>query len=511
MNFKKVNFLFIIFSSLCSTWHLSAKTSDKQKAISITHPVKISEFVGRQIIKGNEINISDTISGIEKAAQPYHDTFHSINTKLKKQIIFRYIIPLCQKTKNPTFCLQKTGQKLQSYINNLGEKFSKKLLYPEGHKPIGSAGREYRATRYYLQKKCKGHYQCISDIITTALLSGTNGEYTQLYDKIKTQKNTCRKNILRGIEKSLGKIKIPKQCLQEKNKSHTVCDTLLQYIETIQKRVFALTELVYGPNILKTSVVTSCLECREKTDNSVNKLIDLLNYLEQHAQCSALKPGQIKEVHSNTGMNTVYSIERKQDGNYSITINLKFSADDDYDGPLKKDQIHEHYTNKVKEAIDIANQKLLGPNGEKLEIVINRSEDNTKNTCAKSNNTYTILIGSKDHRSNASKYASDIDISPTTIIHEILHLFGLCDEYKEKRKGYYTNPITGKLVPASKIDKQAATTYKFKPLYDCRIVKDNSIMSDANERWDNVFKHKTTASLLTPEQFNAILYGSQIL
>ena len=510
MDYKTSNFLYTIFFSLCFTWALSAKNLEEEtRKIKITHPgFKISEVKGSQVIlTGNEMDISDLVSGIERATQPYHDIFHYINTDLKKQIMTTLINPLCQQAENPDLCQQNTRQKLQSAINNLGEKLSNGIFYPEGYPPIGSVQGEFTSAMKLLEE-CTN--QCASDyIIPTALISGTDAEYSQLYDEIKIKNKNCQKNILGQIEKKLGEIKIPEPCLQEENKNHIVCKTTLQHIKIIQTRIFALTELAYGFDALKHSSVTFCFECKflRKTNDNIN-FIELLEHLEEQIQCSTLEPRQQKKVYVNTSptANRSYDLKREADGNYSVTFNLKFSEGGDYDGPVPPEHVHEYYAHEIQKCMDVANQKLLGPNGEKLKIIINKPENSTDETCEEYN-TKNIVIGSKKHRSDPQEYASDIDCP--TITHEILHLLGLCDEYKETLKGHYTDPSTGEIISAPGLHTlPKGTTLSFIPAYDCRVIKGNSIMSDQQERWDNVFEEEINHSLLTTEQFNAILYGS---
>ena len=505
-----LNSLYIIFFSLFFMWALSAKNLKEKPIINIRHPgFKPSEFTGSKVIlNGNELDISDIVSRIEKAMQPYHDMFHFINTDLKEQIMTKFINPFCQENaENPNLCQQSARQKLQAGINNLGEKLSKGILYPEEYKPIGSAQAYFKTAMDLLQKECLN--QCNNNTVPIALLNGTDEEYAQLYDKIKNKSDICQKNLLERIEKKLGKITMPEPCLKMENKNHIVCETISQHVQTIQTRIFALTELTYGFDALKHSVITFCFECKflGRTDENTN-FIKLIKHLEDQVQCSPLEPGQQKRVYADTSPsgNESYNLKREADGSYSVDFNLKFSASGDYDGTVPSEHVHEHYTHEVQKCMDTANQKLLGPNGEKLKIIINKSKSGTNDTCV-SRNTKNILIGPKTYRSNPQKYASNIDCP--TITHEILHFLGLCDEYEEKQVGHYTDPLTGEIASVADLHKlPKTTTLNITPAYDCRIIKENSIMSYQQERWDNVFKSNTDLSLLTTEQFNAILYGS---
>ena len=516
MIFRSLKFLYIILFSLYFIGTVSAEDTEEQpKPVIINHPgFKVSEFAGRSYqLKGNEVDISELVIGIERGIEPYQDIFSFVDTDLKEQIMENFIIPQCQKAENPVVCENNTKQKLQSAINEIGERLSREgVYYPEGYEPLGSplgkATSYFKSFRDNLPDECTR--LCSSPDIPTVLFDGTEDEYQQLFEIINNKDKDCQKSILKELEKALHKIEFPKRCLQEKNKTHIVCQTMLKHIQTIQHRVFELTEMTYGFEVLKQSAVTFCLECKfqETTSNNIN-FIDLLEHLEEQVQCSSLKPGQQKIVRPDTdpSLSRPYVLKREDDGTYSIPLNLKFSPVG-YDGPVPKEYMHKYYLNKVQECMDTTNQKLLGPNGEKLKILINGPQENENKTCKK-DDTIDISIRSHKYRSDHRNYESDIKCPAIT--HEILHLLGLCDEYKEEKRGHYINPETGKKVPSSQVNTHrlsSDTSYEFKPAYDCRIVTTNSIMADHRERWDNVFKNGKNNSLLTTDQFNAILYGS---
>ena len=162
-----------------------------------------------------------------------------------------------------------------------------------------------------------------------------------------------------------------------------------------------------------------------------------------------------------------------------------------------------------------ANQKLLGPNGEKLRIVINKP---LKSDNCYDDNVIRIPIISKSHRGDATAYTPHFGCA--TITHEILHLLGLCDEYKEPAIGFHVNSKTGeRQYTDSPNARPIDDDYdRFEPAYDCRVLQpDNSVMSSHHERWRFVFKEsprqyalagkQNRHSLLHPVHFNSILYG----
>ena len=81
--------------------------------------------------------------------------------------------------------------------------------------------------------------------------------------------------------------RFPKNCLQEKNKKHSVCETMSKEIDIVRGRILELVELVYGPDVLKaTEVKAPCLDCVDGTneeDESINLFSDLIGSIWEHS------------------------------------------------------------------------------------------------------------------------------------------------------------------------------------------------------------------------------------
>ena len=370
---------------------------------------------------------------------------------------------------------------------------------------------------------------CSDRNIAKAIRFVSQDKYHQLYNKIKHKSKNCQKSILEAFAKSLRNEEFPQACLQDKNKNNPVCKTMLKDTKIVRNRFNSLAALVYRPEVLQaTEAQASCLECIPKPSDN-KKLNEVLDILDEQSQCLNLNPGEEKIIHSGTGLNKSYTVKREMNGSYVVPLTVQFSPDRDYDGPVPKEHVHDYYMTKVRDCINQANEKIIGPKGERLKIMVN-SPTEDKSACADSN-TEHILIGSSEHRDNSSKYGSDIVGDCPTNAHEVFHLLGICDEYQEKRKGLYVHSETGDIRPASQMnaiqeDKFLTKGYKFQFDYDCRVITSNSMMSDPQERWQNVFgvseKRDKDAdsngflhvsgnsrrdSLVTAEQFNSILYG----
>ena len=205
-------------------------------------------------------------------------------------------------------------------------------------------------------------------------------------------------------------------------------------------------------------------------------------------------------------MRKKYTIRREQNGSYSAVLNLKFVAmKEGYRGPVTSDQVPSYYRREVQECLEKANTKLLGPKGEKIQIVLEEPPPD-KSPCPEP--AKTIQIGPPGILSKSDIYASDIDCP--VISHEILHQLGLCDEYIVDKRGYIVDSKTGEVIDeveniykVGELDSGQSLVLK----YDCRVTRSNSLMAHQYERWSNVFFKETETSLLTPHQVSAILYG----
>ena len=476
-------------------------------------PVKIT-------LRGNEVDMSSLIPALELVKESPYDNFFFLE---------RFVFPktsekirsLCKNSNLPSDCEEKANTELRGTLDRIYQELENEILYPVKYFSIGSERMSglFQKGMDVLGSDCRG--KCDDYGLTGAIRYSSQEEYAQLYDKIKNTDEKCQRNILNTLGKALEGKEFPRRCLEEENKKHPVCESMSKDIDIVRGRVLELAELAYGPGVLKTTEAKApCLDCVDsaKGENiSLNLFSNLIhNFSEgEHSQCSELEPGQEKRIYSGTMLNHCsYNIKKAQDGTYSIPLSLKFSADENYDGDVSKDQVPGDYMKRVQNCLNKANEKMLGSDGEKLKIVVQAPQEESEGNCYNSD-TKEIAIGSQEHRSHARKYESDIDCP--VITHEILHLLGLCDEYEEKAIGYYTHTQTGEMVgevqnrfSADEINQKFnfVEGYEFKTKYDCRVTFINGIMSDPDERWDNVFKNGKNDSLLTPRQFNAILYGS---
>ena len=472
-------------------------------------------------LAGNTVDLSQLKILLKIAREIPYDVFAYVDSEWKENITEQVINALCPRAKSPTDCISDSVQELQNIINETVGNRQDRISYPDLYTPIRGTSDSFEKAMNFLKSSDPCNTKCQHAPTMIATLQGSNQEYSMLRDKIKDKGKQCQQNILRGLSVMLDRQRLPEECLLEENKSHTVCSNMLKDLQTWQERITDIAEMAYGPDILSaTSAQATCTDCESVNINEeIKDLPKLINDLEEQSQCSDPKPGEQKIVHSNTSVDKSYTVKREPDGSFSIPLYIDFSAGEDYDGEVPRNKVPAHYMAKAQQCLKKANTKMLGPNGEKLNIDIQPPPQNQSSACAK--DIIPISIASTNHRSNAEKYASDINCA--TITHEVLHLTGLCDEYKERTQGFYVNPMTGDIAPGNNSEETAHTgDYEFKPAYDCRVINvpPPNIMANHNTKWRAVFDGNTReeevsivnpdtdTSLLTPGQFNAILYGS---
>ena len=345
-----------------------------------------------------------------------------------------------------------------------------------------------------------------NDIIPSAIQYSSPVAYQNLIQKIKSKGQEYTKNIISQFTQVLETSDFPKECLTENSK---ICEILSNNIQILKERLVDLVDIAYGPDSTQsTQAQALCFGCdKPNPTKDIENLDTTLKNLQEQSQCENPQPGKTKIVNTGKPLHANYTLKKEPDGSFSIPFNIEFAPDKDYDGPVPKDQAGQYYMQKAQECMQKANSKMLGPNGEKLKFVLKSPPPKEKDPC-QGQSTHKIKIGSQVQRSNVGKYASNIDCP--TITHEILHLTGLCDEYKEEQRGYYVNSHTGEVKGSnweqtSELDK---INTDFKLAFDCRVTNKNSIMSNQYERWNNVFEADKNKSLLNPGQFNRILYGT---
>lgn len=194
-------------------------------------------------------------------------------------------------------------------------------------------------------------------------------------------------------------------------------------------------------------------------------LYGILNSL----SCQTLPVGKSKivnvsDIESPTTVQHKYILEHPLSHLYKVKLNLVLQ--ENTLRAKRETVLCQKMRKKINECLEEINQHLLGPNGQKIKIEILEPTEENQQKYAEIANVITV-DSEPIERANSGFYS--LQTSCSTIAHELLHLTGLVDEYREELN-----------IPA--YDQ------------DCRSVgPDDSIMHNHHEAIDTYFSTDETS------------------
>lgn len=286
--------------------------------------------------------------------------------------------------------------------------------------------------------------------------------------------NTCKKDFLRNylLNKSINED--PALSAHCKGAS---CEQVKEAKKTFNQNIQELVEDIYGSAALQNV----CIQKPNVHDDQF-EYESFLNELQSVSACSELKQGEPKLVAGNLlGPSAHYTLERINDKTLKAKVAVDF-----IDGLANTSVTSDELFKKTKECLAGASTYMRSPSGEVLNIEVIGKSEQSKLPRSQRPQVNPIKIMPKGYRSNDMAYKEDIDCA--TITHEILHLMGLVDEYKETINKAYVDVHSGKLVPAKSQQELErlleAGDIKMIDRYQCRAVStSDSIMRN---QWDKL-------------------------
>lgn len=229
------------------------------------------------------------------------------------------------------------------------------------------------------------------------------------------------------------------------------CEFIKRAKELFEKNTNELIHNSYGEPALEYS-------CHNSFDYSsdFSQIVELLKNIKDAKKnitdakmCNSLKVGETKVVEDKdiTGVQMRYALKRKSKNELQANIVIKFQTPD-----LNANETPESMMKKAKKCLAITSSYFTSPSGETIRVNILDPDEAKSIPENERPLVNSIGIGEPLMRSNSGKYASDIDCAAIT--HEVLHLMGLCDEYKEPQRGYYVNTETGEIVKLNNDDSE---------------------------------------------------------
>lgn len=166
-----------------------------------------------------------------------------------------------------------------------------------------------------------------------------------------------------------------------------------------------------------------------KVSSGIEELLKLAKAAKDVNECRPMKPGQsmvVDKSNSPSYLDGEYTLIRSEEKKWTVALALDVKSGNGISG--------DEMFNRIKRCMATANEAMKGPNGETIDFKILNSSENRKLSLNKRAPLSHIEIEPIGTRSHSRAYAADISCS--TIVHEVLHLLGLCDEYEANYDGY---------------------------------------------------------------------------
>lgn len=278
-----------------------------------------------------------------------------------------------------------------------------------------------------------------------------------LSDVLGSVNDQCRKEIVEGINDKL------QENFGYADRTKPGYDRLVQGTNVAFDELYKVIRQHYLPG---ADQEISLFQCKKTVFGKIKSMNKIMESIIEQFSCLPIKEGEkgarlvdLGPTESKSGIEQKYKLTRS--GNtYNVGLNLEFSPRGRYD-----DKLNLMYQQRVNRCLKESNKYLKGPGGKKINIYLYERKKHR----GRSPTPVQIFIENNKFRSHSYAWNKNIDCS--AIVHELLHLMGLCDEYQETATGYVFDEETRsrKLV-------DAAAQF---PAYDCRSLgPEDSIMSD---------------------------------
>ncbi len=306
-------------------------------------------------------------------------------------------------------------------------------------------------------------------------------------DKIQNLPNDCKEQFIKNF--LAYKIQEEKTSVDEFCKQSS-CDLVLKVTQAQNELVNVITQ----PDISNLADV----KCTPIEKNSVyQELEKILSEVENIKECSELKVGEYRIGDGVLGRVAQNYKVKKTDANaYELSFNINFLSNDSQG--ISGEQMRE----KVNACVKWVNKRARGPNKEKLNFVILDPNKLDSTQMKKAPPRVVIAIQSKGGRANSASYPADIKCP--TVMHELMHLAGLCDEYKETVNGMLTNTKTGETYRVNNENKDniGKEGYKLSTDYNhCRSISTKpSLMSNQYEVINSIYPTTLECNCGNPEK-----------
>ncbi len=233
------------------------------------------------------------------------------------------------------------------------------------------------------------------------------------------QDEQCRNKMLKLFlqHKYLTRKKLESYCLSNP------CELITRYLRNESLIIYnTLREVEEHSNISYEA-----LACLQRTKQSLaDEFHRLLKQAFTVKDCVPLvSSGESKLIKTSLIAGTEYLLTKKSNDGYKVTLNINFQKAPNATSSVDMNR-------RAQECVAKYSEHLKDPSGRSLEIEI--LDSNVSVNFVGTPKPTTINVFDDYNRYNALNYDSKIPCD--VIVHELLHLVGLVDEYKERKEDY---------------------------------------------------------------------------
>jgi len=454
--------------------------NDKKAKKALLKSKELESFINK--IKNSKFDISNCISNFRDELDrrfTMHicpDSERSLNPKLE----LWNLNDICLSKRNPKL-LRPIISQLAKIEVNLAQTSIKvpETIVGGNNNNTESLDRNFakniiKSCKYSLEHSPPNYYNNSSKVI--ALIGDELSKSDQEVSR------DCRKKIIASYLRELG------------NQQMEICDTQeLKICNKIKNYTNnSILNLSKSFNELSSKEAQSINHaiCNDSSLKIAQSIKELSTEITLANNCVELVPGEEKIIDlenndSGTGSSAYYKLVRETENIFRAKINIDFRPRSE----MKKME------KRLNKCLQKNNKYLKGENNKMLNIEISKDVEIP---------SVEIYVDPNAMRSHSTLWAKNIKCE--TMLHEVLHLLGLVDEYEEKMVGYVFNKKTGEIRLATNKYHRNYFKETFFDGFDCRVTGPmSSIMNDQFRAFDEVtgwFPSKT--SLLYPAHFKAI-------
>ena len=478
---------------------------------------ELQEIEGTARLENGKVNLTSFFTTLERSLEqsPIENTYWINNLDFFSGRLLCETLPQDRQIRA---CKEDLERTIETQKTRFLERQSQRLLYPERYHPLKRRNDEDDFNEFLMNLRqlagrqnnllCKKGVEnfCQGYENRKFFLYSSSRQYEQVLRTLNSSGLTrdCLEAVLeeQGSRYSSSLFsRMPQTCQGLSGTDQEVCQGMKNDFSVFQERIKNIMTNIKPGNEHAKQPYTDPLELKSGILDFMGKQHrhrDTVNCpyytlgeerIPSHLEWDLLQNNRLLSVRKR------YSVKREQDGNYTVTIPMIFSAGEDYDGSTPKEQVHAHYLEQTRRYMDELRPYLLGPNGEQLRIVIadGKSPDLSPSDPLSCLTPLKVTIEDRRQTANAGTYPSDVD--RLTTIHELGHIIGdLDDEYGNVSYGHSVD-VNGRVI------RHVRGGYK------CRVLQTNSFMASPYTRFKNI-RNGNNSSLLDPTHFNVILYGT---